>query len=78
MVDHAVVIVLLRPAEHMLIDAQGRDPVEPAGSVDQTTPTLGENRTVRGMPGHPQTGRGAGPREMVAHDRRQRPPEPAG
>ena len=61
----------------MLIDAQGRDPVEPAGSVDQTTPTLGENRTVRGMPGHPQTGRGAGHREMVDHDRRQRPPEPA-
>ena len=50
---------------------------EAAGSVDQTTPALGEDRTVRGMPGHPKTGRGAGHGEMVDHDRRKRPVEPA-
>ena len=61
----------------MLIDADRGDPVEPRRVVDETTLALGEDRSVRGMPGHPKACGRPGDGEVVDHDRLQRPPEPA-
>ena len=61
----------------MLVDTERGHALEAGRVIDEAPAALGEDRAVRGMPGHPETGGGTGHGEMVDHDRFQRPPEPA-
>ncbi len=76
--DHGHVL-LAKPCvtPDVLIDTDRGDPVEPRRVVDQATPAFGDDRGVRGMPRHPEPCCGAGDGEVVDHDRRECPPDPA-
>ena len=76
--DHGHVLVAeLRVPPDMLVDTDRGHSVEPGRVVDESPLALGEDRSVRGMPRHPEACCGAGNGEMVDHDRRQRPSNPA-
>lgn len=51
------------------------DPIEPAGVIDQHPRAFGEDRVVRGAPRHPGTDGDARHREVIDHERFQRPPQ---
>ena len=57
----------------MLIHPDHRDALEPVRVIDQHPPTLGQDRGVSGVPRDPEPGRDPGHREVVDHDRLQRP-----
>lgn len=61
----------------MLIHPDGLDPVEAVRVIDQHTPALGQNGTVRGIPRHPQALGNPGHRQMLTDDPFQRPAQPA-
>jgi len=61
----------------MLIDTDHPDAVEPVRVIDQPPAAFGEDSTVRGVPGHPETGSDAGHGEVVDDDPFECPAETA-
>ena len=76
--DHGDVLVAESGVSpDVLVDADRGDPVEPGRVVDEAPLAFGEDRGVRGVPRHPETGGGARDGEVVDHDRSECPPDPA-
>ena len=61
----------------VFVDADRGDPVEPRRVIDEATSTLSQDRGVRGVPGHPQARRRTRHGQVIDHDPRQRPGQPA-
>lgn len=61
----------------MFVHADRSDPLEPARVINQDALTLGQDGTVRGMPGHAETGCDPGHCQVIDHDREQRPRQSA-
>ena len=59
----------------MLVDPDHRDPVEPGRVGDQHPPPLGQHRVVGGVPRHRQRFGDPGDRQVLTHQRLQRPPQ---
>jgi hypothetical protein len=60
----------------MLVHPDRGDTVEAVLVVDQDPLAFGQDRVVGGVPGDPETFGDPGDREVLAHDRFQRPPQP--
>ena len=75
--DGDVLVPGPRVAPDVLVDAEHPNPVEPAGVIDEHAASLGEDRIIGRVPGHPQPCGDPGHSEVVDHDPFQRPPHPA-
>jgi hypothetical protein len=60
----------------MLIHSDGRDPVETVRIIDQPLLPLSEDRGVRGVPRHSKTRGSTSNREVIEHERFERPTNP--
>ncbi|MDQ0733780.1 hypothetical protein QFZ50_000243 [Arthrobacter agilis] len=75
--EHHVSVAAAGMPPCMLIHPDHGHPVEPVRVVDQPTLALGQDRTVRRMPGHPETCRNTEHGEVSNNQAFQRPTKPA-
>ena len=61
---------------HMLVDTDRGDLVEPVRVINQSMSALRDDRAVRGVPRHTETGRGTGDGQTNNYHDTQRPVEP--
>ena len=74
--DHGDVLVTAAGvAPHVLIDAGHGDTLEPGGVGDEHPLAAGQDRIVRGVPGHRQSLGDTGHAQVLTHDPFQRPPQ---